>query len=64
VSSCAFGMGLLVITPAIVYMFYKGIKTTMHDYLTYLAALNAFWPIGWSVHGIVKYKRKNNPILK
>ena len=47
-----------------VYMYYKGTNTTMHEYLTYLVALNAFWSISWSIHGIVKYKRKASPILK
>lgn len=47
-----------------VYMYYKGTNTTMHEYLTYLVALNAFWSISWAIHGIVKYKRKNSPILK
>jgi len=47
-----------------VYMYYKGTNTTMHEYLTYLVALNAFWSIGWAIHGIVKYKRKSSPILK
>lgn len=47
-----------------VYMYYKGTNTTMHEYLTYLVALNAFWSIGWSIYGMVKYKRKSSPILK
>lgn len=47
-----------------VYMYYKGTNTTMHEYLTYLVALNAFWSISWSIYGMVKYKRKNDPILK
>lgn len=47
-----------------VYMYYKGTNTFMHEYLTYLVALNAFWCIGWSIYGIIKYKRKTNPILK
>ena len=47
-----------------VYMYYKGTNTTLHEYLTYLVALNAFWSIGWSIYGIVKFKRKSNPILK
>lgn len=47
-----------------VYMYYKGINTTMHEYLTYLVALSAFWSIGWSIYGMVKYKRKENPIFK
>ena len=47
-----------------VYMYYKGTNTTMHEYLTYLVALNAFWQIGWSIYGMAKYKRKHSPILK
>ena len=47
-----------------VYMYYKGTNTTMHEYLTYLVALNAFWSISWSIYGMVKYKRENSPILK
>lgn len=47
-----------------VYMYYKGTNTTMHEYLTYLVALNAFWSISWSIYGMVKYQRKHNPILK
>lgn len=47
-----------------VYMYYKGTNTTMHEYLTYLVALYAFWQIGWAIHGMVQYKRKSNPILK
>lgn len=47
-----------------VYMYYKGTNTTIHEYLTYLVALNAFWQIGWAIYGMAKYKRKSNPILK
>ena len=47
-----------------VYMYYKGTNTTMHEYLTYLVALNAFWSISLAIHGIIKYKRKSSPILK
>ena len=47
-----------------VYMYYKGTNTTMHEYLTYLVALNAFWSIGWAIYGMAKYKRKSSPILK
>ena len=47
-----------------VYMYYKGTNTNMHEYLTYLVALNAFWSISWSIHGMIKYKRKASPILK
>lgn len=47
-----------------VYMYYKGTNTVMHEYLTYLVALNAFWQIGLAIYGMVKYKRKSSPILK
>lgn len=47
-----------------VYMYYKGTNTTMHEYLTYLVALNVFWSISWSIYGMIKYERKSNPILK
>lgn len=47
-----------------VYMYYKGTNTTMHEYLTYLVALNAFWSISWAIYGMVKYNRKTSPILK
>lgn len=47
-----------------VYMYYKGTDTTMHEYLTYLVALNAFWSISFAIYGMIKYKRKSNPILK
>ncbi|MBQ3511623.1 MAG: hypothetical protein IJA30_04930 [Bacilli bacterium] len=47
-----------------VYIYYKGTKTTMHEYLTYLVALNAFWSISLAIYGMIKYKKANNPILK
>lgn len=47
-----------------VYIYYKGTNTTMHEYLTYLVSLIAFWSIGSAIYGIVKYKRNYNPILK
>lgn len=47
-----------------VYMYYKGTNTIMHEYLTYVVALNAFWQISWATYGMAKYKRKRNPILK
>ena len=47
-----------------VYMYYKGTNTNMHEYLTYLVALNAFWSISWAIYGMVKYKRRSSPILK
>ena len=36
----------------------------MHEYLTYLVALNAFWSISWAIYGMIKYKKKSSPILK
>lgn len=47
-----------------VYIYYKGTNTTMHEYLTYLTALIAFWSIGSAIYGMIKYKRNHNPILK
>ena len=47
-----------------VYIYYKGTNTNMHEYLTYLVALNAFWSISWAIYGMIKYKKNNNPILK
>lgn len=47
-----------------VYIYYKGTNTSMHEYLTYLVALNAFWSISWAIYGVIKYKKAQNPILK
>ena len=47
-----------------VYIYYKGTNTTMHEYLTYLVALVAFWSIGSAIYGMIKYKRSHTPILK
>jgi len=47
-----------------VYIYYKGTTTTIHEYITYLIALSAFWSIGSSIYGMIKYKRNYNPILK
>lgn len=47
-----------------VYIYYKGTNTTMHEYLTYLVALIAFWSISSAIYGICKYKRNRTPILK
>lgn len=47
-----------------VYMYYKGTNTTIHEYLTYLVALSAFWSISWAIHGMIKYKKNSSPILK
>ena len=47
-----------------VYIYYKGTNTDMHEYLTYLTALIAFWSIGSAIYGMIKYKRDHSPILK
>ena len=47
-----------------VYIYYKGTNTTIHEYLTYLVALVAFWSIGSAIYGMLKYKRNYTPILK
>lgn len=47
-----------------VYIYYKGTNTTMHEYLTYLVALVAFWSTGSAIYGMIKYKRNHSPILK
>jgi len=47
-----------------VYIYYKGTNTNMHEYLTYLVALFAFWSIGSAIYGMIKYKRNHTPILK
>ena len=47
-----------------VYIYYKGTNTTIHPYLTYLVALIAFWQIGSSIYGMIKYQRNTMPIIK
>lgn len=47
-----------------VYIYYKGTNTTIHEYLTYLVALVAFWSIGSAIYGMIKYKKNHTPILK
>jgi len=47
-----------------VYIYYKGTNTTMHEYMTYLTALIAFWSISSAIYGMIKYKRNHTPILK
>ncbi|MBQ6840598.1 MAG: cation transporter [Bacilli bacterium] len=46
-----------------VYMYYKGTNTTMHEYLTYLVALIAFYSIGSAIYGMCKYHKNNNAVL-
>ena len=65
-----FNNGILLVVLGImyffvnVYIYYKGTNTTMHEYLTYLVALVAFWSIGSAIYGMIKYKRNHTPILK
>lgn len=47
-----------------VYIYYKGTNTTIHEYITYLIALIAFWSIGSAIYGMFKYKREHTPIMK
>lgn len=47
-----------------VYMYYNGTKTNMHEYMTYLVALIAFWSVGSAIYGMVKYKRDKSPVIK
>jgi len=35
------------------YMYFNGTNTTMHEYITYLVALIAFWSIGTAIYGIL-----------
>lgn len=46
------------------YMYYKGTNTNMHEYITYLVALMAFYGIGSSIYGMIKYKRNEEPVIK
>ena len=46
------------------YMLFRTSRITMHEYMTYLTALIAFWSIGSAIYGMVKYKRNNAPIIK
>ena len=46
------------------YMYYNGTDTNMHEYITYLVALIAFYSIGNAIYGMVKYKRNKEPIIK
>ena len=46
------------------YMYFNGTNTNMHEYITYLVALMAFYSIGTAIYGIVKYKRSTEPIVK
>ena len=45
-------------------MYYNGTKTNMHEYLTYLVALIAFWSVGSAIYGMEKYKRDKSPVIK
>ena len=47
-----------------VYIYYKGTKTTMDEFITWLVALFAFWSIGSAIYVMIKYKRNHTPIIK
>lgn len=61
--------GILLILLAIsyfivsVYMYYKNPNLNIHEYLTYLVALIAFYSIASSIYGMIKYKKSNHMIL-
>lgn len=46
------------------YMYYKGTNTNMHEFITYLVAMMAFFSIGNAIYGMIKYKRNEQPIIK
>lgn len=46
-----------------VYMYFKNPINNMHEYMTYLMALIAFWSIGSAIYGMCKYRKNNNPII-
>lgn len=46
------------------YMYFNGTNTNMHEYITYLVALIAFYSIGTAIYGIIKYKRNKEPVIK
>ena len=46
------------------YMLFRTSRISMHEYMTYLTALIAFWSIGSAIYGMVKYRGDTNPIIK
>ena len=46
-----------------VYIYFKGTTTNMHEYMTYLVALIAFWSIGSAIYGMIKYRKNHTPII-
>lgn len=46
-----------------VYMYYKNPINNMHEYMTYLMALIAFWSVGSAIYGMCKYRKNKNPII-
>lgn len=55
------GMMYLLVSS---YMYFYGTNTQMHEYVTYLVALIAFYSIGTAIYGMVKYKRNTDPLIK
>ena len=54
------GIGYFLVS---VYMYFKNPINNMHEYMTYLMALIAFWSIGSAIYGMCKYRKNNNPII-
>ncbi len=46
------------------YMLFRTSRISMHEYMTYLTALIAFWSVGSAIYGMIKYNRDRNPVLK
>ena len=44
------------------YVYHRGAHTDMHPYLVYLVAGMAFYSVGTALYGVVKYKRRKDPI--
>lgn len=47
-----------------IYMLFRTSRISMHEYMTYLTALIAFWSVGSAIYGMAKYKRNSSPVIK
>ncbi|MFV0484801.1 MAG: hypothetical protein ACK5MU_01035 [Candidatus Saccharimonadales bacterium] len=62
--------GILLIVLALVYalagayMFNSAIEHDLHEYAIYGTAFMAFWSLGFSIAGIIKYKKNTNLIVR
>jgi len=45
------------------YMFLRPAEHSVQGVFVYLVALQAFWSLGVSIYGMIKYKRNHNPII-